>query len=406
MKIFYGWWVVCACIPVAFSIAGSVFYGFTAFIDPLAKEFGWTYTQISLAASLRGLEMGILAPFVGFLVDRFGCRKLMLLGVIFVGLGIILLGFTHSIAMFYIVCLIIAFGAGGCTSVVTMTAVANWFEKKIGIAMGIMTSGFGASGLIVPVIVLLIERFGWRTASVIIGLGLWTIGIPLTCVIRNSPEEYGYLPDGRSPESDKAERKISKQSSETGFIEAVKNRSFLFINLAEAIRMMSLGAVVTHIMPYFEYLGISRTTAGLLAAAVPLLSIIGRFGLGWLCDIIDKKMVLVSAYSLMALGMLAFSFAHMQIFLITFLFLFPIGFGGIMALRGAIIRAYFGRSAFGKLVGLVMGMAAMGGIVGPTFAGWVFDTTGSYHQAWIFLSMLLVLAIILILLTKSRSARP
>jgi len=405
MKIFYGWWVVCACIPITLYVAGAIFYGFTAFIDPLVKEFGWSYTQISFAASLRGLEMGILAPLVGFLVDHFASRKLMFLGVFFVGLGIILLGFTQSLGMLYVVSLIIAFGAGGCTSVVTMTAVANWFEKKVGIAMGIMASGFGASGLIIPLIVGLIDKYGWRTASLILGLGLWIIGIPLTYVIRNSPEECGYLPDGRLPESESEAQKDQGRSIEIGFKEAVKNRSFLFINLSEATRMMALGAVVTHIMPYLGSLGVSRTRAGLVAAAVPLLSIIGRFGLGWLCDRFNKKMVLASAYFLMAVGMLALSYAHMLEFLILFLIFFPIGFGGIMVLRGAIIREYFGRSAFGKLVGLMMGMAAMGGIVGPTFAGWVFDTTESYYISWLLLSILLGFAMLLILSIESKPTR-
>ena len=150
--IYYGWWIVLASFVVAFYVAGTIFYGFTAFIEPLAGEFGWSYTQISLAASLRGLEMGLLAPFVGILVDRFGSRKLLLSGVLVLGIGLILLGFTQSLAMFYGAFLLIASGAGGCTSVVTMTAVADWFEKNVGKAMGLTASGFGAGGLMVPAI--------------------------------------------------------------------------------------------------------------------------------------------------------------------------------------------------------------------------------------------------------------
>ncbi len=103
---------------------GSViFFGFTAFIEPLIDEFGWSYTQISFAASLRGLEMGIFAPLVGFLVDRFGSRKLIFLGTVIVGLGLILLSFTRSLAMFYGSFLLISFGAGGCISVVAIYTI-------------------------------------------------------------------------------------------------------------------------------------------------------------------------------------------------------------------------------------------------------------------------------------------
>jgi hypothetical protein len=122
-RVFYGWWVVLACSLISFYVAGAIFFGFTAFFEPIAEEFGWSYTQISFAVSLRGLEMGIFAPIVGFLVDRFGPRKVIFWGTIMVGIGLISLSFTQSLTMFYGSILLLAFGAGGCTSVVTMTAV-------------------------------------------------------------------------------------------------------------------------------------------------------------------------------------------------------------------------------------------------------------------------------------------
>jgi len=152
-KVFYGWWIVLACFFISLYVGAVVFFGVTAFVSPLREEFGWSYTQISFAASLRGLEMGIFAPIVGFLVDRFGSKKLLLAGTITTGLGLLFLSRTQSLAMFYASFLLLAFGSGGCTSVVTMTAVANWFHKNIGIAFGVMASGFGASGLLVPLIV-------------------------------------------------------------------------------------------------------------------------------------------------------------------------------------------------------------------------------------------------------------
>jgi MFS family permease len=186
--IYYGWWIVLVSFITAFYVAGTIFYGFTAFIEPLTNEFGWSYTQISLAASLRGLEMGLLAPFVGILVDRFGSRKLMLSGSLVLGFGIILLGFTQSLAMFYVAFILIAFGAGGCTSVVTMTAVANWFDKNVGKAMRVTVSGFGASSMIIPLIVWMIAVFGWRMPLIILGIGMWIIGVPAAIVMRNKLE--------------------------------------------------------------------------------------------------------------------------------------------------------------------------------------------------------------------------
>ena len=395
-KIFYGWWVTLACSLVGFYVAGVVFFGFTAFIEPIAEEFGWSYTQISFAVSLRGLEMGIFAPLGGFLVDRFGPRKMIFWGAITIGIGLFLLSRTQSLLMFYGSFLLLAFGAGGCTAVVTMTAVANWFRKKAGIALGIMGSGIGAGGLIVLLIVRLIDLYQWRTTLVILGLGMWVIGIPLSFVIRNRPEPYGYLPDGETSATTGQIQMIQDKGIEIGLRQALKMRTFLYLNLVEAARMMALMAVLTHIMPYLGSLGMPRSTAGAVAGAIPLIGIIGRFGFGWLADIFDKRLVMAAALSLISLGTLALSYMHAGWVIIPFLVMFPLGHGGTMVLRGAILREYFGRNAFGKMIGIIMGSASIGGIVGPTLAGWFYDTWGTYRLSWFVFFIILVAGVALI----------
>jgi MFS family permease len=396
-RIFYGWWIVLACFFIGLYVGGVVFYGFTAFFEPIREEFGWSYTQISFAASLRGLEMGFIAPLVGFLVDRFGSRKLILYGTITVGLGLIFLSLTQSLAMFYGSFLLVAFGAGGCTVVVTMSVVANWFHKKVGIALGVMASGVGASGFFVPLIVRLIDVYGWRTTLIILGLGMWALGIPLSFVIRDRPEQYGYLPDGASSVELIPKLEIQDKGVEIGLKEALKKRSFLYLCTAEAIRMIAVAAVIIHVMPYLGSVGVPRATAGLVAGAIPLFSIIGRFGFGWLGDVFDKKYVLVWTLFLMGLGMLAFCYVQVTGVVFLFLLLFAPGYGGGMVIRGAILREYFGRDSFGKMIGILMGFGSIGGIIGPTLAGWAFDTLGSYNIIWLVFCGIIGLAIVLML---------
>lgn len=396
-KIFYGWWIVLACFFIGLYVGGVVFYGFTAFFEPIREEFGWSYTQISFAASLRGLEMGFIAPLVGFLVDRFGSRKLILYGTITVGLGLISLSLTQSLAMFYGSFLLVAFGAGGCTVVVTMSAVANWFHKKVGIALGVMASGVGASGFFIPLIVWLIDVYGWRTTLIILGLGMWVLGIPLSFVIRDRPEQYGYLPDGESSVEPIPKPEIQGRRVKIGLKEALKNRTFLYLCTTEAIRMIAVAAVIIHVMPYLGSVGVPRATAGIVAGAIPLFSIIGRFGLGWLGDVFDKKYVMVWALFLMGLGMLAFCYVQVTGVVFLFLLLFAPGYGGAMVIRGAILREYFGRDSFGKMIGILMGFGSIGGIIGPTLAGWAFDTLGSYNIIWLVFCGIIGLAIWLML---------
>ena len=396
-KIFYGWWIVGACFFICFYVGGSVFYGFTAFFEPIRSEFGWSYAQISFAASLRGLEMGLFAPIMGFLVDRFGARTVIFLGTIVVGFGLILLSYTQSLAMFYFCFLFIAFGAGGCTLVVITAAVVKWFRKKVSFALGVTVSGISASGLLVILTVHLIDVYGWRTTLMILGMGMWGLGIPLSLVIRDRPEKYGYLPDGEASREPISSTEVKDEGVEISLKEALRKRAFWYLSIAETIRFLTMSSVSIHVMPYLSSVGIPRATAGIVAGAIPLFSIIGRFGFGWLGDVFDKRYVMAWAFSFIGIGMLAFWYMKTIWIILLFLMTFPSGHGGGIVLRGAILREYFGRDSFGKILGIVFGCASIGTIIGPTLAGWVFDTLGNYDVVWLSFCGLNALATWLIL---------
>jgi MFS family permease len=398
-EVFCGWWILLACFILGIITGAFTFFGFTAFFDPLVKEFGWSYTQVSFALSLRGIEMSVLSPLVGFLVDRYGSRRLAMLGVITIGLGFIMLSFTRALWMFYASIVLIAFGGGGCTGVVLMHVAVSWFQRKAGLALGILTSGFGASGFLIPVIVWLIDDFGWRTAVIILGATTWLIGIPLVLVIRNTPEECGLRPDGVVTDQPAAARtaKGDGRPEKVNLLDALRHRAFIFLALSEAIRMMAVAAVITHIMPYLNFLHVPRATAGLIAAGVSIISILGRFGFGWLADYFDKRYAIAISMGMMSLGMFSLFYVDVWWVMLLFLLLFPIGYGGGTSVRGALLGEYFGRAAFGRLIGLVMGVGAIGGMIGPTLTGFIFDTTGSYYVAWIGLGITSCFSVVLML---------
>jgi len=397
-KGFYGWWVVFACFLIAFYVGGTIIYGFTAFFEPIAEETGWSYTQISIAASLRGLEMGAFAPISGFLVDRFGPRRLVFCGTLIIGFGLLLLSQVNSLIMFYGAFILLALGVSACSSTVLMTAVASWFERNIGKALGIMTCGFGVSGILVLFIVRLIDLYQWRTTLIILGLGMWLFGIPLSFVVRNKPEQYGYLPDGETS----GEQVSAPESHDKaiGFKEALRSRSFWHISIAETIRVLIITAVITHVMPYLSSLDISRSRAALVTSSIPLLSIIGRIGFGWLGDTRDKRYVMAGAYSTAGVGLLAFSHIQTPWVIFPFLILFPLSWG-VSGLRGAVVKECFGMTSFGKIFGLMVGITMIGGILGPSLAGWTYDTLGSYHPIWLVFAGMSVIPVILMLTMKS-----
>jgi len=397
VSIYYGWWIVLACSFIGFFVVSPLFYAFTAFFEPIVEEFGWSYTQVSIAFSLRGVEVGILAPFTGFLVDRFGPRKLAFSGILIIGFALIFLSLTNSLVMFYCAFFLIALGTSGCAATVLMTAVAQWFRRNVGKAMGLVACGFGVGGILIPLIVWLIDLYQWRTTLVIFGLGTWALGIPLSFVIRHKPEQYGYLPDGETPAgptSIHAGRDIEKEGS---FRDALISKNFWMIGVAVTIQTMIIHAVITHVMPYLGSIGMSRTGAAFVATSIPLVSNIGRFGFGWLGDIFDKRYVLVWSYCLLCLGTLTFAYVHVKWLVLPFLLLFSPALGGVLTLRSAIVRDYFGRASFGRLFGIIVGLTAIGGVTGPIAAGWSFDKYGSYHSVWLWFAGTIVIAMVLVL---------
>jgi MFS family permease len=382
-KVYYGWWIVLACFLIAAYVSGGVFLNFTAFFQPVVAEFGWSYTKVSLVSTIRGFEVGVFAFFAGFLVDRFGPRLLVAFGFSTIGLGLLLFSRTSSLFGFFSAFVLMSLGAGGCTSVVLTSVLANWFQQNLGKALGIMACGFGAGGLLVPLVVRLIDVLSWRTTAMVLGVGALVIGLPLSLVLRNRPGPGDRAPEGLEIAPLRPGEKPHSHARPAAFWPAIRSRNFWCFNAAEAIRMLILNAVMMHVMPYLATQGFDRTRAGLITAAIPFVSIIGRFGFGWLGDTLDKRRVLFSTHVLMGLGMLAFALVRVPGLLVPFLFCFSVGYGGSMPLRGLILREYFGLAALGSLLGVSMGLAASGGMVGPVLAGLVYDATGSYLPVWL-----------------------
>ncbi|MEE9399512.1 MAG: MFS transporter [Dehalococcoidales bacterium] len=398
-KIFYGWWIVGASFLIALYVGGAVFYGFTAFFEPIANEMGWSYTQISFAASLRGLEIGLLSPLVGILADRWGPKRLIFGGVLITVAGLLLLSSARSLIMFYGAFALLAIGVSACTVTVLVTAVANWFRRKMGIASGIAIAGFGFSGLLVPVIIRLITVYDWRTAVTILAWGMMVMVLPLSLFFRHKPEQYGYFPDGEiadlgtNPNGPGLSRAAEVELKVKG---ALKGGTFWRLALSRMYHMMMVAAVVTHVMPYLSSVGISRSRSGLVATVIPLMSIIGRLGSGWLGDKFDRRLVATTSFIMIGSGVLCFAYVSAKSIwlLVPFLVLMGIGYGGSNTLLPSLGREHFGRTNFGSIYGIMEGIGTLGGIIGPALAGWAYDNWGSYQIIWLLLAGLAIVAVI------------
>jgi MFS family permease len=408
--LFYGWWIVAGGFLISLIVGGTVFFGFTAILEPLVEEFGWSYTQISLAASLRGLEMGLLAPIVGLVVDRLGPRRLIIGGVFSISIGLLLLSWVNSLGMYYGSFILVAIGMSTLSGTVLLTAVANWFREKVALATGIVVSGTAVGGILVPVVSLLIDKYEWRMAMVILGVSVWVIALPLSLLFRHRPEQYGLSIDGKANDPVvRDETLISTPGiGEDTRAGAGTPRVFWHMVLASFCHMLVISAVITHIMPYLTSIDITRSSASLAAGALPLASISGRLGSGWVGDRFDKRKISAVSFALISLGLLFFgalSTGCTWLF-IPFVILFSAGWGSSVTMRSALLREYYSRSKFGRMYGFLAGLTMLGTVTGAPLAGWVFDKWGAYQGIWFVFAGLAAATIIIVLTIPDVQTKP
>ena len=419
-KVFYGWWMVGAATILNIFTGGTFIYGFTVFFNPIRNTFGWSATVTSVAFTLQRFEAGILEAVAGFLVDRVGPRKLMLGGWSVVGLGFLLMSRINSLWAFYGSFLLIATGMSFATFIVIFATIANWFHKKRSRAMTLVVVGFGISGTLVPLLALAVGGLGWRETLIIVGIAAWVIGIPLSLLMRHKPSQYGYLPDGDSPEtasesqsvtdfhsaSDMVEQESGPSTSDFTIKAALKTRAFWLLSAAFFFQFIGASAVMVHIVPYLESVEIPTTIAATTVTGITVCSLIGRLGFGFIGDFANKRYLITIGITLQTIGVFALSFVHMDMIwlIVPFLLTYAPGFGATIPLRLALQADYFGTESLGTIMGAMALASMMGGLASPIIAGWIFDTTGSYHLAWQLFALVSVPAIPMMLLAKHPSA--
>ena len=294
--VFYGWWIVAAGTSLYFLGIGSVFYGFSAFFTPMVAEFGWSRAVTSGAYSLSRLEGGVEGPVIGWLIDKFGARKLIFIGVTLTGVGFMALSRVNSALSLYLIFgLLVTMGFETGFFHATTTATANWFIKRRSRALSFITVGGGLGGAaIVPFLALLITNFGWRWACIVMGVLMLVLGLPLAYVVRSRPEDKGLLPDGEAvvparealaetaPSDPDGHALPQTADREVNFTvrEAMKTGTFWTFSGAMMLRACILSAIVVHQIPHLVDVGISYQAASGCLGTMILLSVPGRLIFG------------------------------------------------------------------------------------------------------------------------------
>lgn len=412
-KVFWGWWIVLTCALISAYGSGIFHYGFSVFVYPIVSELGWSMALVSGAFSLYRLESGAVAPLAGFLIDRIGPKKLVMIGATLMGTGYLCLSQVRTVLPFYISFMIISMGFGFSTAnIVGSSLISKWFIRKRGKALGLYFALMGLGGLLVPVLSHLVILYGWRTTLFILGPVTWLVVLPLAFVLRRKPEEQGLLPDGElstdTREASDLSPSIGTKEVNFSVLKAMHTPSYWLLALCFSIFQATNSAIFVHLVPYLITVGFEARLAALVVTFVTVTSVFGRGGFGWLSDLFRKKVLLMICFLLQFIGILILVQVRRNVsslYVLSFILAWGCTYGGISVLRPATVAELYGREKFGTIWGLLMGISIFGGIAGPVLVGFIYDLQKSYYLGLLFLGIINFLAFFLMLLLKRPAER-
>jgi MFS family permease len=420
-KIFFGWWqtlITCTCGGLAGGFHGL---GISVFFKPIASDLGISRAAVSLAASVGRIEGGFESPLTGWLVDKYGPRWVIFTGACIACIGLALMNFVNSLWQYILVWgIIVGTGHNLGFSLAIDKSITLWFVKKRGLAFSMRFVLTGILGVIVlPIITWLVTTQGWRMTN-LIWAGVIFAFLPLLWffVKQNRPEYYGLLPDGAKteagPEADR-EAMIDKgvaYASSIGEMEftlrqALKTRALWLLVVGWAAGSIATGGITIHLIPFLTDMGIDPIAASGMMAMMAFFYIPSRFLAGFLGDRVRTdhlRFLLAGLFLIVAVAITAFLLNQTIAMVYVFLILYGFGSGAGIVVRILILARYFGRKAHGMIHGTTNMLGTPLGFLAPVYSGWVYDTTGSYTNAFITFAVLATVGAFLICLVRPPKA--
>ena len=406
-KVFYGYWIVAVAFLCLFIMSGCVFYAFSLFVKPIQADLGWSRGEIMAAFTVFCLVQGVTAPFIGRVVDHYGARKVIPIGALIAGIGFVFLSLMHNLWDFYTGWAVVGIGMAAMGPVPATTIVSNWFQKKRGLAIGIMSTAVGVGGLALAPLVggYLIPNFGWGTSYLVLALLTWVLIIPLALlVMKTRPSDIGLYPDGiETPEAVAVTEALPSASRGLTLRMALATSAFWLITLSFLSNGFSQHGTILNQVPHLEDIGFPAATASATLGVVGLGSTIGKIGFGWLCDWIPAKYAFAIGLGLQLVSIIilinvepAWPPATIWLYAI----IFGLSVGSWLPAMSMLISTNFGLASYGAIFGMITLVHSIGGAIGPLMAGYMYDTMNTYDWAFIIFLALCAVAIATILAVR------
>jgi len=408
-RIFTGWWSVLFIGVMSGLGHGFNTYGISVFFKPIASELKINRALTSWAPGIGRLEGGITSPVVGWLSDKFGSRWVTIIGIAIAGSGMILMNYITEVWQYYLAWgALIGLGLNIGLTVACDKMINDWFLRRRGLAQGIKFGLISVFGIIVvQAVTPLIELEGWRFACLLWGI-IMLAGIPLAYVLvkPQRPEYYGLLPDGAevTPGTGEARLSITEQGAgyassyeqtDYSYRQAIKTSTYWLLAFGFSVHNIIASGFNLHVHPFLTDMGIDDVTAGSMMGMMIFFTAPARVFGGIIADRIPKKRIqflLVGAFLLQVIGLSSFLRFQNLPSIYILLVCHGLSSGLVTPVVILILGRYYGRKAFGSILGTIVAILAPLGLLSPVYYGRIYDTTQSYNLAFVTALVLAVVA--------------
>ena len=374
------WWVVFAGAFAHAVSTGLAYFGLAAYFPSFEREFGWSRTAISGAFSMARVESGLLGPAEGYMTDRLGPRRVMYLGTVICALGFIGMSFVNSLPMLYVTIVAgIVLGSSVGFYIPVSVVVATLFRARRSLAFGIFRMGPGLSGLLVPVVGLMIVWWGWRAASVASAVIIVVMGWPLARAIGGAYERGAGLAESpRDTSARGAAAKAPAPEISLSVKEVLRTRSFWFLAAVMGLRQMVTEGLSVHLVILLVDRGWAQEVAAGLLGISALIGVPARLAFGWMGDFIEKRCLMIGLLGTLSASVLTMAMTESSAWFMAGLVMYSLCYGGLASLQEPIRADYFGVRHFASIQGFSRMFVTAGSVMGPVSAGFFYDLTHSY----------------------------
>lgn len=401
-------WVVALAGGVCILAVSNFQYAFGVFLKPLIDQFGWSRAAISGCVTIRSVISGIMSPISGDLSDRYGPKKLIFVGILVVALSYLLASNLSSLLGLYLILGVLTGLGTGCCSTPIIATATKWFGGRAGLANGIVMSGFSVAQIIVPLIVTyLILQYSWETCFILLGLAVPVVGITSWSFIKPPPQSVSSPGPGASPGAENGSKadEDTPATDQYSLSEALHIPALWILLMIYFIVALCYQMVIIHIVAAAVDEGATLEAAALILTLSGITSTLGRLTLGGLANKVGAKIVLAICLVIQAPALFFLAGASSLHLFYLLCSVYGFSYAGTTPVVPTIAASLFGTKSVGSIYGIINLGYTTGVAIGPLFAGYIFDVTGSYSVAFLSAAAAIVVSFLLCLALKRPKAK-